>query len=118
MSQESEPKTSIKKEPSIFARLAVVVGDFFLLGLSFVVIFISDFKYMCFGAGIPPLWVSYIQYLFIITVIGFILFIPFTATKGNDGKKTMFWVRIIYLVIWIMYLISVAYTPALTGGSC
>ncbi len=110
--------TTQKPEPSLLKSFAIIIGDFFLLGLSFVVIIISNLKYMCFGAGMPPLWASFAQYVFIMAVIGFIFFIPFTATKGNEGKKMMFWVRIVYLVIWIIYLMSIAATPALPGGSC
>ena len=108
-----------QKEDSFSVRLLKVLGDFLLLGLSFAVIFAQVFlKYLCSGAAKPALWVVYTQYAFVVGVVSFIVFVLYTAVKGNEVKRIMFWVRIAYLIIWIIYLVGVAYTPAMPVGSC
>ncbi len=110
--QKLEITPLVKKESSLFSRLVVAVGDYFLIAISLLIVFLSTFKYMMTGAGTSPLWAVFVQYIFIIYVLGFALFIPFGIVKGNKAKRTMFWVRIIYLIIWVIFLFGIFVTPA------
>lgn len=101
------------KKESKSRRFFVVVTDLLLVLLSIAIFLGMGLKYLCSG---PSGYLFPVNYLF----FGAIAFlgVSFLRPNTDGGKKMIIWVRALYLLVWLIYIIRIILVPAIPVGSC
>ncbi len=100
---------------TIFARIWKSFLDFIIIGTTAIAYFISTLKYLCHESSYNEV---VLPSLFICAGLFFVVLSLVSIANDSKTKKVLGWVRILYILVWLVLLGEVAFIPAAPGGSC